>query len=119
MYSVSLSVAGDALYVQSLSTVLWKVVITGTNASTLFMNGTWSCLYSATGGACLGYDKHPVTYDVYGLPIHESAGKPSQQLRDIIDYPLSTPSLGLLENAVRDRGGRPPHCTVLCVHTAR
>jgi hypothetical protein len=42
--SVSLTQAGDALFVQSLSTSLWRINIAG-DVNNLTLNGSWSCLY--------------------------------------------------------------------------
>ncbi len=44
MCSVSLTPEGDALYVQSLSTSLWRINITG-DVHNLTLTGSWSCLY--------------------------------------------------------------------------
>ena len=47
-YSVSVTPGGEALYVQSLSTALWRVAITG-NATNVTLTGSWSCIYNSTG----------------------------------------------------------------------
>ena len=49
------------------------------------------------GGSCLNYDNIG-DHDVIG---HASVAKPSPRLRDLIAYPLSTPSQVVLEDVVR------------------
>ena len=47
---MSMTETGDALYVQSLSTSLWRIAVAGTvDAGNFSLNGSWSCFYTFAG----------------------------------------------------------------------
>ena len=48
--SLSMTEAGDALYVQSRSSLLWRIIVSGTlDAGNFSLNGSWSCFYTSAG----------------------------------------------------------------------
>ena len=55
---MSLTPAGDALFVQSLSTSLWRINITGSvdgsGDGNLTLTGAWSCLYYTCSCRAIG-----------------------------------------------------------------